>query len=117
LVDDSVTVLKSTAAMLEEKEYRVITAENGRKAWSILQNDNQRPDAVISDIDMPMMSGFALLKYIRSDLVLSDMPVILMTGKTYYHAQAGKEQGLSGLLSKPFESNALYEQLKYVLQE
>lgn len=117
LVDDSETILKATSGLLEDRQYRVITAENGKKAWSMLQDSHQRPDAVITDIDMPMMNGFHLLRLIRSDLVLSDLPVILMTGKAYYHVQAGREQGSSGLLSKPFKSDDLYEQLRFVLQE
>jgi CheY-like chemotaxis protein len=116
LVDDSPTVLKTTTALLEEKQYRVITAENGKKAWSILQ-DGQKPDAIITDIDMPMLNGFGLLKLIRSDLKLADLPVIMMTGKVYYHIQAGHEEGLNGLLSKPFRSEDLYEQIRFVLQE
>ena len=101
--------------ILERWEYKVVTASDGRKAWAELQKS--KPDLVISDIDMPELNGIELLKLMRSDLVLMSVPVILITASPYYHLEASQENGVNGLLSKPFEDKALLNQVRYLLQE
>ena len=115
LVEDSQTMMLALRKVLERWNYKVITATDGRKAWAELQKN--KPDLVISDIEMPELSGIELLKLIRADLVLMDLPVILITGNPYQHLQAGQQVGVDGLLLKPFEDRALIDQVRYILQE
>jgi two-component system chemotaxis response regulator CheY len=115
LVEDSPTMMLALRKILERSDYKVVTATDGRKAWGELQK--QKPDLVLSDIDMPELNGIELLKLMRTDLILMDVPVILITGSPYFHIQASTEAGVSGLLAKPFEDRALLQQVKYVLQE
>ena len=115
LVEDSPTTLLALRKILERWEYRVITAEDGRDAWAQLQKT--KPDLVVSDIDMPRLNGIELVKLMRNDIVYMHIPVILITGNTSYHLEAGREAGVNGLLSKPFEDRALVDQVRYILQE
>lgn len=115
LVDDSSTVRKSLRAALERWGYRVEEASNGREAWAKLQA--ARPDMVVSDIDMPVMNGLDLVRLIKSDLVLMNVPVLLITSDPYTHVQAAQKEGVAGLLAKPFDDSALIDQVRFVLQE
>jgi CheY-like chemotaxis protein len=115
LVEDSPTTLLALRKILERWNYRVTTAADGRQAWAEMQR--AKPDLVISDIDMPEMTGLELLQLMRADLVLLDVPVILITGSARLHLQAGQQAGVNGLLAKPFEDKVLIDQIRYILQE
>jgi CheY-like chemotaxis protein len=115
VADDSSTVLETIRKALEDRQYRVVLANHGREAWSAMQDF--RPDIVVSDIDMPFLDGFGLLRMIRSDLDLADMPVILMTANASSMLEANKLAGVSGVLAKPFEDRDLVDQIRFLLQE
>ncbi len=115
LVDDSETVLIGTQRLLEGSGYRVITANNGREAWSILQDC--KPDIIISDIEMPQVNGYQLLRLVQEDLSMADVPVILMTAHLSYDVREGVREGARGFLNKPYEQRDLLDQLDFLLQE
>lgn len=115
VVDDSRAVLHNVRRILETRPYRVALAENGKQAWALLQD--QKPDLVISDIDMPLMNGFDLLRLVREDLTLADLPVILMTNHLYVHVQGSQNVGFDSLLPKPCPPEDLLEQVRFLLQE
>ncbi len=115
LVEDSPTMLLTLRKILERWNYKVITASNGRKAWAELQKI--RPDLVISDIEMPELNGIELVKLMRSDLMLMDVPVVLITASAAHYLKAGQVAEIDGLLQKPFEDKALIDQIRYILQE
>lgn len=66
-------------------------AEDGEKAWQRLQQGDI--DLLLSDVQMPAMSGFCLLRHVRSDILFKAMPVILLS------ARAGEEASVEGLTS------------------
>jgi len=115
VVDDSDTFRQSVRKILEEEDYRVLVAEHGRAAWDLLQE--QRPDMIISDIDMPHLDGFGLLNLIRGDLKLADVPMVLMTSHIDVDVQVGPKTGVDGFLPKPFEPQDILEQVRFVLNE
>lgn len=115
VVDDSTVALELTRRILEENRYRVVTANHGRDAWAALQD--LHPDLILTDIEMPHLDGFGLLKLVRADLALADVPVILMTANPVDHIKKGQQQGIDGFLPKPYEETDLIEQIRYVLQE
>lgn len=115
VVDDSSTIIGSIKKSLEERQYRVVVAANGREAWSALQD--LKPDIVVSDIEMPVMDGLTLLRMIRLDIDLANLPVILMSANASAMVQAGKQDGVSGLLAKPFDDRDLIGQIRFLLQE
>lgn len=79
LVEDTPFFAKVEKEYVESAGYTVITAANGREAWQILREN--LVDAVISDIEMPVMDGFELVKRIRADEKLASLPVIAVTSK------------------------------------
>ncbi len=115
VVDDSSTIIGSIKKTLEERQYRVVVAANGRDAWSALQD--LKPDIVVSDIEMPLMDGLTLLRMIRLDIDLANLPVILMSANAAAMVEAGKQDGVSGLLAKPFDDRDLIGQIRFLLQE
>ncbi len=79
LVEDTPFFAKVEKEYIESAGYRVITAVNGKEAWQVLHEKSV--DAVVSDIEMPVMDGYELIKRIRADSRLSSLPVIAVTSK------------------------------------
>ncbi|HXC54481.1 MAG TPA: PAS domain S-box protein [Rhizomicrobium sp.] len=94
-VDDDPLVLFNTVAMLEDLGHRVLQANSGEEALSLLRNE--RVDLVITDQAMPRMSGLQLLEAVRD--MRPDLPAILATGYAELPVGAGKSLRK---LSKPF---------------
>ncbi|MCE5286337.1 MAG: chemotaxis protein CheW [Pelosinus sp.] len=89
LVEDTPLFLRTVKSYLESDGYEVITAENGREA--LVRLEKTMVDAVISDIEMPIMTGLELVRAIRSSETLRHLPVIALTSLT---GEDDKEKGL-----------------------
>lgn len=99
IVDDSLTVREVERRLLENSGYEVTVAVDGVDGWNILQL--KRFDLVISDIDMPRMNGIELIKKIKSDPKLKDMPVIIVSYKDREEDRIkGLEAGANYYLTK-----------------
>ncbi|MEY2873677.1 MAG: hypothetical protein RLZZ373_1048 [Pseudomonadota bacterium] len=79
VVDDSLTVRRITKRLLEREGYRVALAKDGMEALDQLAGE--RPVVVLSDIEIPRMDGFDLLRNIRSDTALAGLPVVMITSR------------------------------------
>jgi EAL domain-containing protein (putative c-di-GMP-specific phosphodiesterase class I)/CheY-like chemotaxis protein len=108
VVDDDDAVLRGLSRLLTAQGYRVETASCGAAALVAVRTTSF--DAILSDVDMPAMSGIELLRRVRTiDL---DVPLILITGNpTLEAATAAVEQGALRYITKPVESAALIEVL------
>jgi chemosensory pili system protein ChpA (sensor histidine kinase/response regulator) len=106
VVDDSITVRRVTQRLLQREGYRVALAADGLQALERLQGE--RPAVVLSDIEMPRMDGFDLVRNIRSDLRLSDLPVIMITSRiAEKHREHARELGVDHYLGKPYSEDEL----------
>lgn len=106
VVDDSLTVRRVTKRLLEREGYRVALAKDGLEALELL--GAERPVAVLSDIEMPRMDGFDLLRNIRADAALADLPVIMITSRiASKHRDLALELGASDYLGKPYDEEQL----------
>ncbi|MDX9886414.1 Hpt domain-containing protein [Thauera sp.] len=106
VVDDSLTVRKITGRLLEREGYRVITAKDGVDALE--QLIDTVPDVVLSDIEMPRMDGFDLVRNIRADARLKHLPVIMITSRlAEKHRSYAEEVGASHYLGKPYQEEEL----------
>jgi chemosensory pili system protein ChpA (sensor histidine kinase/response regulator) len=111
VVDDSLTVRKITGRLLEREGYRVVTAKDGVEALERLIESV--PDVILSDIEMPRMDGFDLLRNIRADEHMRDVPVIMITSRLGdKHRLRAEEIGASHYLGKPYEESELLELLR-----
>ena len=96
VVDDSITTRALMTSILEAQEYDVRIATDGAEALSVLRDSANRRDSpvhlVVSDIEMPRMNGFDLLRAVKEDPRLAPIPVILVTSKEAFE---DRETGLS----------------------
>ncbi len=116
VVDDSITVRRVTQRLLQREGYRVALAADGLQA--IEQLHEERPTVVLSDIEMPRMDGFDLLRNIRADESLQDLPVIMITSRiAQKHREMAKQLGANHYLGKPYSDEELLGLIQdYVLQ-
>ncbi|MDZ4128451.1 MAG: response regulator, partial [Hydrogenophaga sp.] len=106
VVDDSITVRRVTQRLLQREGYRVSLAADGLQALERLQQE--RPNVVLSDIEMPRMDGFDLVRNIRSDPRLTDLPVIMITSRIAdKHREHARELGVDHYLGKPYPEDEL----------
>ena len=106
VVDDSITVRRVTQRLLKREGYRVVLANDGLQALEKLRDE--RPTLVLSDIEMPRMDGFDLVRTIRSDATLRDLPVIMITSRiAQKHRDLAAELGVDHYLGKPFAEDVL----------
>ncbi len=111
VVDDSVTVRKVTTRLLEREGYDVITAKDGVDAIGILQD--QQPNIMLLDIEMPRMDGFEVAKRVRSSQQHHDLPIIMITSRTgEKHRQRGLEAGANLYMGKPYQEEKLLESVR-----
>ncbi|MBI1624002.1 Hpt domain-containing protein [Comamonas suwonensis] len=106
VVDDSITVRRVTQRLLQREGYRVTLAADGLQAIERLQEE--RPTLVLSDIEMPRMDGFDLLRNIRADQKLEGMPVVMITSRiAQKHREMARELGANHYLGKPYSDEEL----------
>jgi chemosensory pili system protein ChpA (sensor histidine kinase/response regulator) len=116
VVDDSITVRKVTTRLLERHNMQVITAKDGVDAVTILQEE--LPDVMLLDIEMPRMDGFELARHMRSMEGLRDIPIIMITSRTgEKHRNLATELGVKRYLGKPYQEADLLENIYTVLAE
>jgi chemosensory pili system protein ChpA (sensor histidine kinase/response regulator) len=106
VVDDSLTVRRVTQRLLLREGYRVVLAKDGLDALERLAEE--RPQMVLSDIEMPRMDGFDLVRNIRADARLRDLPVIMITSRiAQKHRDYAAELGVDHYLGKPYSEEDL----------
>jgi chemosensory pili system protein ChpA (sensor histidine kinase/response regulator) len=106
VVDDSITVRRVTQRLLRRDGYRVALASDGLQALERLAEE--RPAVVLSDIEMPRMDGFDLVRNIRADARLRDLPIIMITSRiAEKHRQHARELGVNHYLGKPYSEEEL----------
>lgn len=107
VVDDFEVMQKLTGNLLKQLGVEKITfAKNGLDALKILKS--QKIDFVLSDWNMPVMDGLELLKAIRADNDLGSLPVVMITAEAErQRVEAAIANGVSGMLLKPYASDAL----------
>ena len=106
VVDDSLTVRRVTQRLLVREGYRVVLAKDGMDALERLAEEV--PQVILSDIEMPRMDGFDLVRNIRADARLRDLPVIMITSRiAQKHRDYAAELGVDHYLGKPYAEDDL----------
>jgi chemosensory pili system protein ChpA (sensor histidine kinase/response regulator) len=106
VVDDSLTVRRVTQRLLVREGYRVALAKDGLDALERLAEE--LPAVVLSDIEMPRMDGFDLVRNLRGDAQLSHLPVIMITSRiAQKHRDYAAELGVNHYLGKPYSEEEL----------
>lgn len=106
VVDDSKVIRRIVEKGLAEAGFKVISAENGKKALDLL--DDIRPDLILTDIEMPDVNGFEFCGAIHTNPELSTVPIIAMSSKTDRgYMKRMLRNGASAYLCKPFNIDEL----------
>ncbi|AMC36226.1 response regulator [Janthinobacterium sp. B9-8] len=114
IVEDSTIQAIMLKRILLAEGYQVLLAKNGSEGLEITRS--QRPDIVISDINMPNMNGFELCTHIKQDPALQGIPVILLTSLTdVKDVIKGLECRADNFLTKPYDTSDLLLRIKYML--
>ena len=114
-VDDDLINLKLLKSMLKKtgKVKEVIEAKNGSDAIGELKARNDI-DLILLDIIMPIMGGIEMLKVVRADDNLRQLPIIVLTTDETKKSEA-LEHGANGFLMKPIRLEDLVEKMKTVI--
>ena len=116
VVDDSPVIIKLVKSKLARTGFRVITAENGKKALDLLNSD--KPDLILSDINMPEMDGFAFCKAVHSDPSLSSIPFVVMSSSDRRSSMKRMiEHGAATYIVKPFNMDELVIIIEKILSD
>ncbi len=114
VIDDSITMRKVTARILERHNMRVITAKDGLDAVAMLQT--QVPDLAILDIEMPRMDGFEVLAHVRNQATSAHLPIIMVTSRGGdKHRDRAMKLGVNDYLTKPYQEEQLLRSIRQIL--
>lgn len=106
LADDEAHILHVLARRLEAEGYRLTTACNGQEALDAARGD--RPDLVITDLQMPLMTGVQLAQALHRSPATAEIPVILLTGRGYTVASEELARtNVRELRAKPFSAKSV----------
>ncbi len=115
VVDDSITVRRVTARLLEQHGMTVMAARDGVEALQKIQD--QLPDLILLDVEMPRMDGFELLANLKSNAVLDAIPVVMITSRTGdKHRNHALDLGAAAYLGKPYQEAELLEVIGELMQ-
>jgi CheY-like chemotaxis protein len=109
--DDSTEIRLLLVSLLKNMGLRAILASNGREGVSMVRRFH--PDLVISDIIMPEMNGFQMLRAVKEDITLDGLPWIFMSSPDL--REEAMRMGCTQFLPKPFTVQALEESVKSAL--
>jgi len=115
VIDDSITMRRVTARILEHYGLEVITARDGVEAVDMLFE--RVPDLMLLDIEMPRMDGFELASYVRDDTRLSHVPIMMITSRSGdKHREHAKALGVNRYLIKPYQETNMVRNVFEMLE-
>ena len=116
IVDDEPFNVDYLEQELEDLDYNIITASNGREALEKVTDEP--PDLILLDIMMPIMDGFAVLGELKTDPLLRHIPVIIISAMNDLESVVkGIKHGAEDYLPKPFEPTLLHARISASLEK
>lgn len=113
IAEDDPVFKKLLITILGDEGFQVTVKSNGFLAWQALQEEKEKPDLLILDVNMPVMDGFEVLQKVRSDERLKTLPVIMFTIKALNEDKiAGYDYGADDYITKPFDSKLFIAKVK-----
>ncbi|MBL8351061.1 MAG: response regulator [Burkholderiaceae bacterium] len=113
VVDDSKVVRVKTGRLFEKQGWRVLLADDGQAALACLEDD--APDLLITDVEMPGLDGFALTRCLRGQPRWAGLPVVMITSSDDKHRAEAAAAGVDVLLGKPYADDALLAQARVLV--
>jgi len=116
IVDDEIHIVHVVAIKLRNNGYEVISADNGAEAFELACSE--KPDIIVTDYQMPVMTGMELVEKLRQHEETKDTPVIMLTARSFAISKEQQEQlQISGCLSKPFSPRELLENIEDIMYQ
>jgi DNA-binding response OmpR family regulator len=115
LCDDELHILKAAEFKLSRAGYEVQCAGNGQEGWEAIQR--RKPDILVTDLQMPHMTGLQLAEKVRATPQTCDLPIIMLTGKGYEMSkeQVAAQFGIARIMNKPFSPRELLQTVEETL--
>jgi DNA-binding response OmpR family regulator len=115
LCDDEIHILRAAEIRISRAGYDVRIAHDGQEAWEAILAD--RPDVVVTDVNMPRCNGMELTARIRSNPAVSEVPVIMLTARGFElpRDELVEKWGVVDVLAKPFSPRQLLGLIDQVL--
>ena len=115
LCDDELHILRAAEFKFKRAGYEVICADDGEEGWAKIQE--ALPDIVVTDCQMPRLSGLGLAERIKNSPATKDLPVIMLSAKGFElsSAELQVKYGIRCLMAKPFSPRELFATVESVL--
>jgi chemosensory pili system protein ChpA (sensor histidine kinase/response regulator) len=95
---------QTISKVVERAGWQAFSANDGRQALDFLRRSENRPDIIITDLEMPVLDGFRLIETLKRDPKLLDIPVIMITSRSErIHREKAFAVGVAKFLTKPIE--------------
>jgi|SRR5687767_15953799 CheY-like chemotaxis protein len=115
VVDDFASIRDFVCETLQRKGYQTLGAANGNEAYKVL-TETEDVKLVLTDYNMPDCTGFELLKKIKDNPTVSNVPVIFLTTESNPDKmRSAKEAGLTAWIKKPYRSETFFAQIENAL--
>ncbi len=116
IADDEIHIIHVVAIKLRNNGYEVVAANNGAEAYDLACRE--KPDIIVTDYQMPLMTGIELIEKLREDERTRDIPVILLTARSFAISQEWQESlHVANCLSKPFSPKELLKTIQDILYQ
>ncbi len=113
VVDDSKSMRAIIRRILIEIGFEILEAENAKEALKLLADGKRIPRLIMVDWNMPEMNGLDFISKVRSDSVLVDVPLVMVTSENEpSHLGAALKAGASEYVMKPFTKEMLIDKLR-----
>jgi CheY-like chemotaxis protein len=114
VVDDEIHIIHVIAIKFRNNGYDVIAADNALEAFNLACQE--KPDIVVTDFQMPGMTGLDLVGKLRANEVTKDVPVILLTARTFsLDDKRQQDLQIAACVSKPFSPRELLKSVEDIL--
>lgn len=107
IVDDNAYIRDVLSRLLELENFKVVTAEDGRSGIEASQDES--PDLIITDIEMPRLDGVGMIKALRSQPKFNQVPILAITAYGHWAEARAIEAGADRAMVKPIEPDLLFE--------
>ena len=116
VVDDEFHIVQVVSIKLKNNGFDVTTADNGSVAYDLACE--MKPDIIVTDYQMPVMSGLELIQKLRENPETEQIPVIMLTARGFAIEDDQKEKlRVSACLSKPFSPREVLQTIEDVLKQ
>lgn len=116
IVEDDELNLEMLYALLEDK-YEIMKAENGKRGLELLGEHYKELSLVLLDVQMPVLNGFEFLKRVREDILLSSVPIVVITGNSETDTEAiCLDLGAADFVTKPYDTDIIRKRIRNVIR-